>query len=333
MGMSTAPGPFPREFEGGFFKSLDRNFVLIFLGCFLVFFTLFFIGTLTVEPQKEMTVDQIAAIQERYAKLVLNKEIPKKEKKAEAAERVTAQEEVKKEEVEKKEESVAEKVERKEATKVDRAKKRESMKKQIENVGLFAELTAAGGFGSGGSRAAVKDLISDADGAASLSDLSLSSKSFVQKKETQLGLRERRGEKAAGGTIEESQLAAAKGGEFASGGSVAVSSSAVENIQGDGAADANRDGKALQVVLRKYTPRLQQVYERYLKRNPDLAGKIIFKFTIESDGSVTGISIISSELNNPTLEDELLKRISRIRFQPASGRITIEWPIVFSSQN
>ena len=62
----------------------------------------------------------------------------------------------------------------------------------------------------------------------------------------------------------------------------------------------------------------------------DLAGKIVIKFTIGADGSVSDVIVISSDLNNRQLERDLIRRIKRIKFKPASGKITIEWPLIFS---
>jgi TonB family protein len=328
IGMSAGPKAFPRELRMGFFQSLDREFVRIFLICLGVMVTVFLIGALMEKP-KEPSASEMEDIQARYAKLVLNKEIPKEEEKEEKVEQVARETAAKKKEekkIDRKKESVAQKQERKAATSEQRAKKREALKKEIENVGLFAELTAVGG--SGGSSRAVHDLIGDVDAAAGLTDMDITSGSFVQKKSETLALRERRGERSAGGTIKQSSVLKAKGGTFKSSGNVELNR--VDNIQGAAAADASRSMQALTRELRKYQPRLKRVYENYLKRNPDLAGKIVIKFTIEADGSVSDVIVLSSDLNHRQLERDLIRRIKRIKFKPASGKITIEWPLIFS---
>jgi TonB family protein len=307
--MSAGPKEFPRELRMGFFQSLDREFV-------------------RQDKPGEPSASEMEDIQARYAKLVLNREIPKeeekKEEKVEQAARTAGKKEEKK--IDRKKESVAQKKARKAATSEQRAKKREALKKEIENVGLFAELTAVGG--SGGSSRAVHDLIGDVDVTAGLTDMDITSGSFVQKKSEALALRERRGERSAGGTIQQSSVLKAKGETFKSSGNVELNR--VDNIQGAAAADASRSMQALTRELRKYQPRLKRVYENYLKRNPDLSGKIVIKFTIEADGGVTDVIVLSSDLNHRELERDLIRRIKRIKFKPASGKITIEWPLIFS---
>jgi TonB family protein len=328
IGMSAPLKEFPKELRMGFFQSLDREFVRIFLVCLGVFVPVFLIGALMEKP-KEPSASEMEDIQARYAKLVLNKEIPKEEEKEEEkveAARETAAKKKEEKKIDRKKESVAQKRARKQATSEQRAKKREALKKEIENVGLFAELTAVGG--SGGSARAVQDLIGDVDATAGLADMDISSGSFVQKKSQTLALRERRGQRSAGGTIQQSALLEAKSGTFKSSGKVELNR--VDNIQGEAAADASRSMQALTRELRKHQPRLKRVYENYLKRNPDLAGKIVIKFTIEADGSVSDVKVISSDLNNRELERDLIRRIKRIKFKSASGKITIEWPLIFS---
>jgi len=237
-------------------------------------------------------------------------------------------------------ETVVERTARKEASSVERAVKREKMKSAIANVGIFAELTASGSGGGGGSgRKGVQDLIGGVDAGASLSSaMNLQgANGFVKLKGGPGGegsggaggLRERRGEMTEGGTIGTSKLAAASAGTLKSEGSVDMSS--VGDVQGEAAKDASRDMKVLSQILQRYQPRIKKVYEDYLKRNPDLSGKMVVKFTIEADGSVSNVVVVSNDLKDSELEREILRHVSRIKFPPASGKLQIEWPMVFSA--
>src|SRR3989339_846269 len=80
MGLATGPAKLPSEYKMGLFRSLDKRFVTIFLIVAGILLPLFLIGALQ-EPPKEATLKDIEEIQQRYARLVLNKEIPKKEEK------------------------------------------------------------------------------------------------------------------------------------------------------------------------------------------------------------------------------------------------------------
>ena len=335
MGMAVRKGEFPSELKQGFVKSLDKGFLKVFAICFAIIIPLFIIGALQ-EPPKEVSLEEMERMQERYARLVLNQPIEKKEKKVEEVKKEEApvaqkkEEEEEKKEEERQQETVEQKKERKEATTEQRAQKREAMKKQLDNVGLFAELTAGTSGGKGSGRA-VQDLIGNMDATASISNMSLSGESFAEKKSESVGgkLSGRRGERTEGGTIGTSSLEAASTSTLKSEGQVAMSK--LENVVGDAAADASRDIKTLNKVLQRYQPRLKKVYEDFLKKNPDLSGKIVFKLTIEADGSVSNVTVVSSELKDSELERNLVRYVERIKFDAASGKLTIEWPIVFSA--
>ncbi|MFC3151119.1 AgmX/PglI C-terminal domain-containing protein [Litoribrevibacter euphylliae] len=56
------------------------------------------------------------------------------------------------------------------------------------------------------------------------------------------------------------------------------------------------------------------IYNRALRKNPLLEGKVKFEFTIEPDGSVSACKVVSSELNDPKLERRLVARIRLFDF-------------------
>lgn len=64
--------------------------------------------------------------------------------------------------------------------------------------------------------------------------------------------------------------------------------------------------------------RVYSIYNRALRQNPTLAGKVEFKIVIEPDGSVSDAQVISSELNDPDLEKRLLAAIRFIDFGSAN---------------
>jgi len=351
-GTAAATGPageFPLDCRRSLKSRFDPQYTRIFLIIAgVVFLT---VGLLSRVKSKDTgnSEQEMQKIQERYARLVLNQEMPKKEEpkvdvKAQAAARASAEAAAAEEaaaDERSKTETVVEKTQRKQASSAQRAAKREAMKAQIGNVGVFAELTAAGtgGGGSGSAKGGVRDLIGSIDASSSLSNMSISGASFASKRAeafvvgsgggTGTGVGGRRGERAEGGTISTSGLSSASAGTFKSEGNIEMNN--LEHVEGEAANDASRDMKTLSQVLQKYQPRLKKVYEDFLKRNPDLAGKMVVKFTIEGDGSVSNVTIISSDLKDKELERNLVRYIERIKFPPASGKITIEWPLIFSA--
>jgi len=56
------------------------------------------------------------------------------------------------------------------------------------------------------------------------------------------------------------------------------------------------------------------LYNRALRSNPDLKGKVIFRLEIQPNGQVTGAEVVASELNDPELERKLLAKVRQIDF-------------------
>ena len=113
--------------------------------------------------------------------------------------------------------------------------------------------------------------------------------------------------------------------------SVTVSAHGPESIAGEGAADANRSAARINSVIRQHLAGIQNAYNSALKKNPNLGGgKIVVRFTISSDGSVTSASIVSSSMGAPGLESSIISRIYGWRFPAgASGEVTVVYPFVF----
>jgi TonB family protein len=75
-------------------------------------------------------------------------------------------------------------------------------------------------------------------------------------------------------------------------------------------------------------------YERQLQSNPNLAGKVVVKFVIDGTGKVTSAVIAETTLNNPAVEQCLLKVFKRMTFpQPEGGGVVVvNYPFIFKSQ-
>ncbi len=77
--------------------------------------------------------------------------------------------------------------------------------------------------------------------------------------------------------------------------------------------------------------RLNKLYNRALRSNPALEGKVLLKITIASSGQVSACEIISSELNDPVLERKIVILIKQFDFGPEEdvGEVTITYPLAF----
>lgn len=73
-------------------------------------------------------------------------------------------------------------------------------------------------------------------------------------------------------------------------------------------------------------------YDRALKRNPTLKGKLVIKFVIEKNGSVgkVGFGRIKDGLENKELENAIRDSIGSLRFKPQEEEQPIELPITLA---
>ncbi|HEX6999206.1 MAG TPA: AgmX/PglI C-terminal domain-containing protein [Gammaproteobacteria bacterium] len=72
------------------------------------------------------------------------------------------------------------------------------------------------------------------------------------------------------------------------------------------------------------------LYNRALRENPALEGKVVLRLTILPDGRVSECEIVSSELNDPEFEQRLVQRVLLFRFEAKDVEpITTTKPIDF----
>ena len=84
----------------------------------------------------------------------------------------------------------------------------------------------------------------------------------------------------------------------------------------------NRSAREVIRVVQSHTRALQDCYKQELRYDPTIKGKILVRFTIDPDGTVVGVSIISSTLNSPRMEQCILNRIRRWRnFSPCDPSV------------
>ena len=94
---------------------------------------------------------------------------------------------------------------------------------------------------------------------------------------------------------------------------------------------AKRSDEEIQVVFDRYKEALYRIYNRELRKNSFLKGKLVLKLTIEPNGNVSKATIDSSELNAPELEKKILARVLKFNFGKKKGTspLTILYPIDF----
>ncbi len=92
------------------------------------------------------------------------------------------------------------------------------------------------------------------------------------------------------------------------------------------------------IVVRTIKTRIRAIkacYEKQLRRNPTLKGKVTVQFTIQERGNVTGISVTTNTTNDPQLAQCVTQTVGRFRFNPGpeGGSVTFSYPFVFAPQN
>lgn len=85
--------------------------------------------------------------------------------------------------------------------------------------------------------------------------------------------------------------------------------------EGGGSQRAGRSREEIEMVFDKNKSAIFALYNRALRSNPALQGKLVLKLTIEASGEVSDCSIVSSELDDPELERKLVARVKMFRFQ------------------
>ena len=91
-----------------------------------------------------------------------------------------------------------------------------------------------------------------------------------------------------------------------------------------------RDEREIEQVFQKNKGAIYSIYNRALRKDPTLQGKVVVELTIAPNGKVTQCRIISSELNTPGLERKIVARIKLFKFKSANvPATTVKYPIDF----
>ena len=93
---------------------------------------------------------------------------------------------------------------------------------------------------------------------------------------------------------------------------------------------ASRSLEEVRLVLERNKGALYAIYNRALREDASLQGKVVLSFTIEPNGSISECHIVSSELKNADLEQKLLSRFRGMTFAAEDvGTLTTTYPIDF----
>ena len=217
---------------------------------------------------------------------------------------------------------IAKKAVKKKAKKKITKKKKAKAKKKAQQSGLMAMQND------------IQDLQSMFDLSSLSSKKPLSNSKVQAKTSKRNSVLTTKAQRSSGG-IDTSKLSRATGNTGLAG----RSSSKVTSNIGGGTSRTNiprrtssgqnaRTLEELTLVFDKYKGTLQNIYQRALRKDPTLQGKVVFEITINAAGKVIKCTIISSELNSAALEKRLISRVKSFRFAAKDvPTITVTMPV------
>jgi len=107
-----------------------------------------------------------------------------------------------------------------------------------------------------------------------------------------------------------------------------ISAAAAEEVFGSGALEKS----AISGVVQRRLGAIKACYERELKGNPTLGGKVIVQFTIQESGRVADVKIVSDSTQEPRIGKCIANQIAHFKFpQPEGGSVTASYPFVLQA--
>ena len=92
-------------------------------------------------------------------------------------------------------------------------------------------------------------------------------------------------------------------------------------------------GRRRRAFLKRHMAQIRYCYQRELTKDPSVKGKIVIKFVIAKDGSVSSANTKTTTMNSPSVENCIVSRFMRMQFpEPKGGGIVIvSYPFIFSA--
>ncbi len=286
----------------------------------------FSLATYYMPPRPEMTLDEIP---DRFVEMALEKPKPeeKKDKKPDANPDAGEGAKAKREEgkVGKKDA----KMKKAKGNKVD-IQKAQKDREIAENAGLLGAMADAGGMdGVFGSSALDSSLTGGVGG-------------LIGAKGTQIGaggLGSRGSGLGGGGTagglggLGTKGIGSGRSGYGKGGGNFgAKGQGGIGKVGGSPIILGALDRSLIDAVIKRHMNQIRYCYQRELAKKPSLGGKVVIKFVIAKDGSVSSATKKSSTMGSPPVEQCIVGRFMRMKFpEPKGGGIVVvSYPFLFS---
>jgi periplasmic protein TonB len=102
------------------------------------------------------------------------------------------------------------------------------------------------------------------------------------------------------------------------------------NLQRGGSGKASRSIEEIKLVFERNKGAIYAIYNRALREDPALQGKVVVELKISPSGGVVDCRVLSSELKTPELEGKLLARIRQFDFGAKDvDQMVVTWPVDF----
>jgi protein TonB len=123
-------------------------------------------------------------------------------------------------------------------------------------------------------------------------------------------------------------VAGGGGGGGAGGGGARGAAGGVLTKSGSG--KASRSIEEIKLVFERNKGAIYAIYNRALREEPSLQGKVVVELKIAPGGEVVGCRVLSTELKTPELEQKLLARIRQFDFGAKDVDVmVVSWPVDF----
>lgn len=305
----------PANIKGSVFQTVDRLFFGILAVSLLINFSGATFIALSPKPvEQELSLDELP---DRFAKVLIPVKVPEPEPVKEAPQQGGEEKKEEKHEVAKRDS--------KPAGGQDAAARKAAIQAKVASKGLLKIL---GSSGAGGG--AFQDVLGGGTGSGDIASALAGAGGVGVATADAIGAGGPRGG-GTGNVAGIGDLGTSGGGNVSLGskGDAHVSGRVREETPDVDSADVDRDALARYVKQRLRA--IQGCYERELKRNPSLKGKVLVKFSITPAGRVGSIEIEENTLGNDAVAS-CIKGIMHswiFPFKP-SDEVPVAYPFVFS---
>lgn len=320
-----------RYIRGGVWAKIDPRFALmIFLSLVVHGIIIYLAVRVEVKPKEEIVLEKIP---ERFAKLIIDKPLPKADKKSKDA--LVNSEKKEGAKTNTPVSGPSSKVQRSEARK-NMQEKVQKVENKVRTVGVLGMLSGVGSTAKGPAVVDVlgtmkdksekiqglDEVLANMTGLKKNEPIEVLDRKLVKSKDVAVTHKEQIDDLIAD-VSEVKTYDLAKKGDF--------QIQRPESIEGAASNNSKRDPQAINDVVTSHRSSIKMTYEKYLKRDPNLEGKITIRLTIAASGNVISVKVVENTTGNTEFADEIIRKVRMWEFEPVTdGEVTVSYPFVFT---